>query len=78
MKIMHEGRAVTTPIVECFYTDDRVLKNGEAIPEHSWYICAYIPPEQEELWKAVKEGKIAGFSMSGSADMVMEDVDEPD
>ena len=65
MKFMHSGRAVNTPVVECFQPDEDVKKNGETIPAGAWYISCYIP--DQKLWDAILDGSVGGFSMAGSA-----------
>lgn len=69
MKIMHEGRAIATPIVECFQTDEATVKAGEMLPAGAWYMSVHVPAEHEDLWKAIKAGEITGFSMAGSAEV---------
>ena len=69
MKIMHDGHAINTSIVECFQAEEDTVKGGENVPAGAWYLSAYVPPEHESLWKAIKDGRITGFSMAGSADV---------
>ena len=69
MKFMHEGRAVDTPLVECFQAEQDTVKSGEMIPAGAWYISNYIPEHNEALWKAIKSGEISGYSMAGEADV---------
>ena len=67
VKFMHGGKPISTPVVECLFTDEPIVKDGEVIPAGSWYMACYIPEHMEELWKAIKDGDIGGFSMAGSA-----------
>jgi len=67
MHFMHEGISVYTPLVECFQAEVDTIKGGSSIPAGSWYISNYIPVECEGLWKAVKDGSISGYSMSGKS-----------
>jgi hypothetical protein len=70
IKVQHEGKVVNCPVIECFFAETDVSKGGQTIPAGSWYLANYIPPEQESLWKAIKDGEITGFSMAGKATAV--------
>ena len=76
MKFMHQGKAVMTPIVECFQAETDTMKSGQKIPAGAWYISNYIPEEYNELWEAIKGGLITGYSMAGVSSAEMVDVSE--
>jgi len=65
--LMHDGVRKNVAIVECFQADEDTVKGGDVIPAGAWYLSVYVPPEMEEVWKAVKRGDITGFSMGGQA-----------
>lgn len=70
MKLMHKGRDVNVPVIECFFAETNVKKDGEMIPAGSWYVSNYIPPEAEGLWQDIKDGNITGYSMAGKANAI--------
>jgi hypothetical protein len=76
MKVMHEGRPVDTPVVECFVADEDTAHWGSQLHKGDWWIAAHIPPEHDDLWQAVLNGDITGFSMAGTAQS--EEVDKVD
>lgn len=68
-KVMHEGRPAKVVPIECFFAESDTTKDGHLVPKGSWYLSMYIP--DDEIWEAVKAGKLTGFSMAGSAAAVM-------
>lgn len=76
MKIMHKGKAVYTPIVENYMATSNHAKDGVRLRKGDWFVTAYVPPEQEELWQAIQKGEIGGFSIGGKATAV--DVEKAD
>ena len=68
MKIMHEGRRVDAPVVEVFQAEVETVKGGTTIPAGAWYQANYIPEGLDDVWQAIKEGKLTGYSMSGRAE----------
>lgn len=64
---MHNGKLVATPLIECFQATEDMRKDGQPIPAGAWYISNYIPEKLEDLWCAIKDGSITGYSMSGTA-----------
>ena len=74
MRFMHNGEPVNTPLIECFHAEYETAKAGQIVPKNSWYISNYIPPEAEDLWIAIKNGSVRGYSMSGKSKVeVIED-----
>jgi len=65
MKIMHEGRKVDAPVVEVFQAEADTVKGGTEIPAGAWYQANFIPEEMDDVWQAIKDGKIRGYSMAG-------------
>ncbi len=74
MKFMHDGQPVDTPLIECFQADCDTTKGGSHVPAGAWYISNYVPEGAEQLWEAIKNGDIGGYSMAGKAKS--EDMDE--
>lgn len=54
-------------IFESFVSDAsrgiQPMKGFEDLPDGTWFISAKV--ENEEVWKAIKEGKVRGFSVEG-------------
>ena len=67
MKIMHEGRQVDAPVVEVFQAEVETVKGGTTIPAGAWYQANYIPEGLDDVWQAIKDGKLTGYSMAGRA-----------
>jgi len=76
MKIMHEGSRVDAPVVEVFQAEVETVKGGTTIPPGAWYQANYIPEELEEVWEAIKDGRLTGYSMAGRAEEVSAEVGE--
>ena len=69
MKIMHKGKRIDAPVVEVFYAEQDTIKGGSHIPAGAWYQANYIPEEMDDVWEAIKEGKLSGYSMAGEAEV---------
>jgi len=67
MKIMHQGSPVDLVVIECFLAETDTLKSGHKVRKGDWYLSVYVPEKYEELWQAIKDGEITGFSLAGTA-----------
>jgi len=75
VKLMHEQRVLRAPILENFqvpadfeimdpYGDKQHVKKG------SWWLTVRV--RDEDIWAAVENGQLTGFSMGGTAQAVVE------
>jgi len=65
LKFMHSGSRVNAYVVESFQPEIDTPKGGEMIPAGSWYMTCKIL--DENIWQAIKDGEITGYSMAGKA-----------
>lgn len=60
----NEGKPLDgVKIIESFFTEEEIMKNGVAIPPHSWVLTLKIP---EHFWPEISQG--TGYSMQGSGE----------
>lgn len=67
--VMHSGKA-KAHVVECFQAEKDTKKGGDVIPAGAWYMAAKV--DDDELWEAIKLGRMTGWSMSGQAESTNE------
>lgn len=65
VKIMHEGKPHTFPVIECFQPEQDMRKGGKLVKKGSWWMMFKVTDDR--VWKAVQDGTLTGFSMGGRA-----------
>lgn len=64
-KVMHKGKKVNTVILESYIAPTDFTVGNRNVKKGSWIITARI--NDDKTWKAIKSGKLTGWSMAGSA-----------
>jgi hypothetical protein len=65
IKVMHEGKSYTFPVIECFQPEEDIVKGGQTVKKGSWWMM--IKVTNDAVWKEIAEGRLQGFSMGGRA-----------
>ena len=64
-KVMHKGRNVKVRILENYLAPVDFTIEGKSIKKGSWVLVTRIL--DKKIWKAIKKGKLTGYSMAGYA-----------
>lgn len=64
-KVMHKGRNVKVRILENYIAPVDFKIEGQSVKKGSWVLVTRIL--DKKLWKAIKKGKLTGWSMAGYA-----------
>jgi len=64
-KVMHKGKSVDIKVLESYVAPQKLTVAGKTIKKGTWVLAARI--NDAKIWKAVKAGKLKGFSMAGYA-----------
>jgi len=64
--IEHHGKMVELPILEAFQAEVDTVKGGEQVPAGSFWMSVSLEKERE-LFEDVRQGKINGWSIEGTA-----------
>lgn len=67
LKLMHKGEALEdrVKILESYISPSTFVLDGETIKKGTWLLAVRVI--DEPLWVAVKEGRLTGFSIGGTA-----------
>jgi len=61
----HKGNPVKVSLLENYLAPNDLSIEGRAITKGTWLMTVRI--NDEEIWKAIKEGELTGYSMAGFA-----------
>jgi len=64
-KMNHKGNPVKVSLLENYLAPNDLSIEGRAITKGTWLMTVRI--NDEEIWKAIKEGELTGYSMAGFA-----------
>lgn len=64
-KVMHKGKSVKIEILENYIAPQNIEISGREIKKGSWILVTRI--NDDKIWKAIKAGKLTGYSMAGYA-----------
>ena len=65
IKVMHKGKKVNVKMLESYIAPIEFMVNKQVIKKGSWVMTVRVL--DENIWKAVKDGVLTGFSMAGYA-----------
>jgi hypothetical protein len=65
IKVMHEGKSFTFPVIECFQPEEDIKKGGQTVKKGSWWMM--IKVTNDAIWNEIADGRLQGFSMGGRA-----------
>lgn len=74
--IQHDGKKANVDIVESWVAKTDTVIGGQFIKKGSWVATAKV--NDDEIWDAVKKGRITGFSMGGLATKINKNDDTED
>jgi len=64
-KVMHKGKNVKVRILENYLAPVDFVIEGKSVKKGSWVLVTRIL--DNKIWKAIKKGKLTGYSMAGYA-----------
>jgi len=64
-KVNHRGRSTNVEILESYIAPQALTIGKRKIKKGSWLITLRV--NNAKIWKAIKDGKLTGFSMAGHA-----------
>jgi hypothetical protein len=65
IKLMHKGKNVNVKILESFLAPVEFEVGKRTVKKGSWVLATRVL--DKKLWKSIKEGKLTGYSMAGTA-----------
>ena len=76
LRLMHEGWGRSDLVLLENWqvgTEDVMIRGGEQLPSGAWMMT--IKVNNNDLWKEIREGKLTGFSLGGTAVGIEEEVE---
>jgi len=67
-RVMHKGKKVKVKVLESYLAPTEFTVAKQSIKKGSWILTVRVL--DKNIWKAVKDGKLTGFSMAGYAKTV--------
>jgi len=64
-KVMHKGNKVKVKVLESYIAPSDFTIMSKSVKKGSWLITVRVL--DKEIWKAVQDGELTGFSMAGYA-----------
>jgi Putative phage serine protease XkdF len=64
-KVQHKGKPAGVKVLESYIAPQDLTIADRKVKKGSWIICAKVL--DKDIWQAVKDGKLTGFSMAGYA-----------
>lgn len=64
-KVMHKGNKVKVKVLESYVSPADFTIEEQSIKKGSWLLTVRVL--DKKIWKAIKDGKLTGFSMAGYA-----------
>ncbi|MGL6023699.1 MAG: phage major capsid protein [Cetobacterium sp.] len=63
--LQHDEKIIKADVVESWITKTETIIGGQKVSKGAW--VATVKVNDDEVWEAIKKGRITGFSMGGSA-----------